>query len=750
MAPLPKLTTNAVLAMRQTLLAKGYWPIPVRGKVPHGFNGWSQCRATAENIIEWETTHPENRNTSILTGDVVAIDVDVLRPDLAAAVIEMVRELPGGTQAPMRIGKAPKAMFLFKTDAPREKMVSSWFRIDGVDQRIEIMGVGQQVVVDGIHPDTQLPYTWDRDLPPLSDLPLLDWPSLEAMMADVERLLEPHGKKKPAPVKRQAANDNTADNFGRRVNQAALDDLEAWVPALGLPNTRRHGGGFRAVCAWRGVKNANLSFHPEGITDWGSGETHTAIDVAQKAGKGDGFASAAEWLCSRLGRKKEDLGWVDNGAALLPPAGVVSALVAKKAKPLDLSNPFTAEAAGGIMGNLTDWIIATSRRKSPEFAVMAAIAFMSAMYGRRVVGPTGCGVNLYLAGIAGPGFGKEAPLQRLVRALHDTDMAFLVGAGEVSSASAIEKILRRKPAVVMPWDEIGDVFEAINARGPGNWASTIRKAMLELYSKSVGVWFGKETTDEERLGTPIYCPSLTVIGTSTPTRFYGGLSEKNLADGLVARMIFIAPTKRPERARHTDADLKLPADIVAKVKAEQAAFPWPAANSGGNWRLPEKEPDLVEVPWANEKAEEAWLAIEDWQEEEIERDETRDGIVGRFAENAVRLATLRALSRTARGAAVTVEDVAWARAVMMDSIRAVDVGVEKFMVSSKFDEICQAILAALRGAKGGEMYRAELLKRRGVRGAENRMFDDAVKRLQETGDIERTDGKRLVLTPAGR
>lgn len=750
MAPLPKLTTNAVLAMRQTLLANGYWPIPVRGKVPHGFNGWSQCRATAANIIEWEASHPENRNTSILTGSVVAIDVDVLRPDLAAAVIEMVRELPGGAQAPMRIGKAPKAMFLFKTDEPREKIASSWFNIDGVDQRIEIMGTGQQVVVDGIHPDTEKPYVWDRVLPPLSDLPLLDWASLSAMMADVERLLEPHGKKKPAPAKRQAANDNAADNFGRRVNQAALDDLDAWVAALGLPNTRRHGGGFRAVCAWRGVKNANLSFHPEGITDWGSGETHTAIDVAQKAGKGDGFASAAEWLCGRLGKNKEDLGWIDSRAALLPPPGAVAALVAKKAKPIDLSDPFTAEAAGGIMGDLADWIVATSRRKSPEFAVMAALAFMSAMYGRRVVGPTGCGVNLYLAGIAGPGFGKEAPLQRLVRALHDTDMAFLVGAGEVSSASAIEKILRRKPAVVMPWDEIGDVFEAINARGPGNWAATIRKAMLELYSKSVGVWFGKETTDEDRLGTPIHCPSLTVIGTSTPTRFYGGLSEKNLADGLVARMIFIAPTKRPERARHTDADLKLPADISAKVKAAQSSFPWPAANSAGNWRLPEKEPDLVEVPWASDQAEEAWLAIEDWQEEEIERDETRDGIVGRFAENAIRIATLRALSRAARGAAVTVEDVSWARAVMLDSIRAVDVGVEKFMVSSKFDEICQSILSALRSAKGGEMYRAELLKRRGIRGAETRMFEDAIKRLQETGDIERTDGKKLVLTPAGR
>ncbi|WP_210207968.1 hypothetical protein, partial [Phyllobacterium salinisoli] len=40
----------------------------------------------------------------------------------------------------------------------------------------------------------------------------------------------------------------------------------------------------------------------------------------------------------------------------------------------------------------------------------------------------------------------------------------------------------------------------------------------------------------------------------------------------------------------------------------------------------------------------AWLEIEDWQESEIEKDESRDGVIGRFAENAIRLATLRALS----------------------------------------------------------------------------------------------------------
>lgn len=173
-------------------------------------------------------------------------------------------------------------------------------------------------------------------------------------------------------------------------------------------------------------------------------------------------------------------------------------------------------------------------------------------------------------------------------------------------------------------------------------------------------------------------------------------------------------------------------------------------DSPGKWRLPDATPCLVEIPWMEAGAERSWLDLEDWQEAEIDRDETRDGIVGRLAENAIRLATLRALSRDPAHAAVSVDDVHWARAIMMASIRAVDDGVEKYMTSSQFEGLCQAILAALRSSAGGAMYRAELLKRRGIRGADTKMFRDAIIRLQETGDIEKTDGARMVLAARGR
>jgi hypothetical protein len=748
MAPLTKTnTTKDIADIRRKLCDNGYLHIPVLDKGPR-ISGWAKKRITAEQVCGYLRQYPDHLRTGILCGnDLVAIDVDApteaISERLIARLIEMV---PSAAQAPRRTGKAPKCLLLFRADEPGEKSATAEFVIDGAKHQVELLRNGQQFVAFGDHVETGRPYSWDNGSPldiKADDLPSITNDEIAAFLAEAESILASVGER--VRGKSKAKRISSGDSFWQKVNAAALASPDRWVPSLFSDAQYQTGTG-----AWRvsskelgRALEEDISIHPDGIQDFGREHGTTPIELVREYGGAPTAKDAAFWLCERLGVNPTELGWQQRQAVAIITGPVALPTPANDVLPA--KNPFTAEAAGGLMGQLTDWILNTSRRKSPEFAVMASIAFMSAFYGRRVVGPTGCGVNLYLAGIAGPGFGKEAPLQRLVKVLQDADMAFLVGAGEVSSSSAIEKILRRKPAVVMPWDEIGDVLEAINARGPGNWAATIRKAMLELYSKSTGVWFGKETTDEERIGSPIHCPSLTVVGTSTPTRFYGGLSDKNLNDGFAARIVFIAPTARPERGNPRDNGLIVPEALREAIKTANKSFPWPGMDSPGRWRLPDMPPSLVEIPWKDASAERTWLDLEDWQEGEIEHDESRDGILGRLAENAVRLATLRALSRDPAGTAVAVEDIEWARAIMMASVRAVDDGVEKYMASSQFEGLCQTILAALRGASGGAMYRAELLKRRGIRGADNKMFNDAIVRLQETGEIEKTNGARMVL-----
>jgi AAA domain len=78
-----------------------------------------------------------------------------------------------------------------------------------------------------------------------------------------------------------------------------LKNLPAWVPDLRLPGTSKHGKGYRVVAQWRGVEDANVSIHPEGIKDWGNNESHTPIDLVMLA-TGVDLQSATSFLAERM------------------------------------------------------------------------------------------------------------------------------------------------------------------------------------------------------------------------------------------------------------------------------------------------------------------------------------------------------------------------------------------------------------------------------------------------------------------
>jgi hypothetical protein len=83
-----------------------------------------------------------------------AIDIDILNPEAAEAVEERGNFL-------VRTGKAPKRAILLRTLEPFKKLQALLIAPNGdTEQKIEILGDGQQLVVAGIHPDTKRPYTW--------------------------------------------------------------------------------------------------------------------------------------------------------------------------------------------------------------------------------------------------------------------------------------------------------------------------------------------------------------------------------------------------------------------------------------------------------------------------------------------------------------------------------------------------------------------------------------------------------------
>jgi hypothetical protein len=96
----------------------------------------------------------------IATGRVIGIDIDVLSdPHLAKRIEDLAREMLGDTPA-LRIGRAPKRLLVYRADQPFKGFKRP---------PIEVLGLGQQFVAYGLHPETGQPYDW-----PLESLAEID------------------------------------------------------------------------------------------------------------------------------------------------------------------------------------------------------------------------------------------------------------------------------------------------------------------------------------------------------------------------------------------------------------------------------------------------------------------------------------------------------------------------------------------------------------------------------------------------
>jgi hypothetical protein len=224
------------------------------------------------------------------------IDIDT---DDQALLVAMCKVLPA---SPVK-KRGRKGFSAFYRGSP--EIVSAPFSITTANRPVRVVDLlahGRQTVLPPtLHPDTGRPYEW-TDSDTLVDTPIDGLPELpDDITARLAEVLKPFGY---TPDERRPLVTGEGDTMWRGINETALLNLDKWVPALELPKTRRNHNGYRAVAAWRGVENANLSFHKNGIKDWGAGEAYTPIDVVMVA-RGVDFGAAVGWLRAQLGIEED-------------------------------------------------------------------------------------------------------------------------------------------------------------------------------------------------------------------------------------------------------------------------------------------------------------------------------------------------------------------------------------------------------------------------------------------------------------
>ena len=233
----------------------------------------------------------------------MAIDIDTEEPDEVAAI----RSCLPGSPVRKRGAKGETEFYLASVDVPNRPYNNTL--TEGVKRRmLDLLGHGRQTVLPPtIHPSTGQPYRW-TSLDTLENFDVEDLPVLPDDIADrLSKALARFGHVDRPTLEQGAADPDAEASTHRQLNDAALANLSAWVPALNSFKCRQVGGKYKAVAHWRpsssgrpqSQRATNLAIGPEGIKDCGEDKGYTPLDLVMAACGAD-LEFAFRWLQDRV------------------------------------------------------------------------------------------------------------------------------------------------------------------------------------------------------------------------------------------------------------------------------------------------------------------------------------------------------------------------------------------------------------------------------------------------------------------
>lgn len=200
----------------------------------------------------------------------------------------------------------------------------------------------------------------------------------------------------------------------------------------------------------------------------------------------------------------------------------------------------------GLVGEIAQFIYQAAPRPVPEVALAASIALLSGISGR-AYNISGTGLNQYVLLLAMTGAGKEAAASGINKLMGTIKMQVptssgFIGPSEISSGAALFKYLgNTSQSFISLLGEFGLRLQQMSSPNANGSEVSLRRMFLDLYNKSgySEILHASVYSDKANNTSAVPSPSFSILGESTPERFYGALNEDMISEGLLPRFLLI-------------------------------------------------------------------------------------------------------------------------------------------------------------------------------------------------------------------
>ena len=691
---------------------EGVW-----GELPR----WTEINAANTHIDIW--TKWPGCGIGILTGEVVAIDIDVLDEGVALKVGEVFQNKLGQTDL-IRIGKSPKALYLYRTLEPFSKISL---------HPIEVLGVGQQFVAYAYHPETNKPYAWPFDAPhqtPVNALPIVTRQQVLEAAEEAYNALPPNLRRKRLVSTLLAEKDLKTSNDGLVGTLAAVEDALKYVPNPDLSWDDWNRIGMAIYCATEGKGLHVFDQWSRASGKYNSLETSQRWDHYSKSPPSKIGAGTLYYYAQQNG-------WVPPTHIDLNPVKAVKLVDLTNLKEPKKTQKSTKENfphvwfdTPSLVGRVTRWVINTAQQPQPTFALANALVMFGAIFGRRyAMADLGTRCNLFAIAVAKPGAGKDHSRQRVKELMIAANLNQLICGDRFSSGVAILRTLFDFPSRISHLDEMGLYLQSLTAKNAASHQRDIIKTLLEIYSSSNGIYHGQEYADStNRVRFDINQPNFNFFGTTTPRTLIPALNHDMVDNGTMSRILLVPPFEDfPDSC--VPARIPPPEELVKDIADSYAVVPPNAGNLSNQVMIPNASVEPIPVMWDKEAFTE-YEVVKRWQTQQSRKDEH---IWVRFSEMTIKVAMIEAIARNPVSPIVTLEVFKMANDFCRWSFNYTEDLLVREISENETEASHKRVLNFIR--KQGDLGASSTQLAKSLQGMKARDRNEILQTLLEAGDI---------------